>query len=309
MRCSPRDDAGQHVTTQTTSDAGHGATTLTIGLLQTTTGIDVAGSANALAAGIAGLAAQGAQLIFTPEMSGMLDRDRARAAGSVTTEASDVVLAAVRAAAAAHRVWVQLGSLALRAADGEQEAGQGSPAKLVNRAFLIDDHGAISARYDKLHLFDVDLVGGERYRESATYAAGKHAVIAATPWGGLGLTICYDLRFPALYAELAHAGAALIAVPAAFTQPTGAAHWHVLLRARAIETGCFVVTAAQTGVHADGRRTYGHSLVVDPWGRVLLDMGEAPGAAVCTIDLAEVAATRARIPSLAHARPIVMAQT
>lgn len=296
------------MTTQTSGDAGHGTTALTIGLLQTTTGIDPAVSATALAAGIAALAAQGAQLIFTPEMSGVLDRDRARAAGSVTTEGNDVVLAAVRAAAAAHRVWVQLGSLALHAADGEQGAGQGSPAKLVNRAFLIDDHGAISARYDKLHLFDVDLAGGERYRESASYAAGEVAVVTPTPWGELGLTICYDLRFPALYAALANAGAALIAVPAAFTQPTGTAHWHVLLRARAIETGCFVVATAQAGVHTDGRHTYGHSLVVDPWGRVLLDMGAANGAAVCTIDLAEVAATRARIPSLAHARPIAMAQ-
>ena len=273
-------------------------TTLNVGLLQTTTGIDPGASALTLVAGIAALAAQGAQLIFTPEMSGVLDRDRARAASSVTTEAADVVLAAVRAAAAAHRVWVQLGSLALRAESGE---------RLVNRAFLIDDHGDIRARYDKLHLFDVDLPGGERYRESASYAAGEHAVIAATPWGALGLTICYDLRFPALYGALAHAGAALIAVPAAFTQPTGAAHWHVLLRARAIETGCFIIAAAQTGEHADGRRTYGHSLVVDPWGRVVLDMGEAPGAAICTIDLADVAATRARIPSLAHSRAIELA--
>ena len=273
-------------------------TTLNVGLLQTTTGIDPGASALTLVAGIAALAAQGAQLIFTPEMSGVLDRDRARAASSVTTEAADVVLAAVRAAAAAHRVWVQLGSLALRAESGE---------RLVNRAFLIDDHGDIRARYDKLHLFDVDLPGGERYRESASYAAGEHAVVAATPWGALGLTICYDLRFPALYGALAHAGAALIAVPAAFTQPTGAAHWHVLLRARAIETGCFIIAAAQTGEHADGRRAYGHSLVVDPWGRVVLDMGEAPGAAICTIDLADVAATRARIPSLAHSRAIELA--
>lgn len=279
-----------------TPDAG--ATTLTLGLLQTTTGIDPAASATALAAGIAGLAVQGARLIFTPEMSGVLDRDRARAARSVTAEAADVVLAAVRAAAAEHRVWVQLGSLALRPESGE---------RLVNRSFLVDDRGEIRARYDKLHLFDVDLPGGERYRELASYVAGEHAVVSSTPWGKLGLTICYDLRFPALYAALAQAGAVLIAVPAAFTQPTGAAHWHVLLRARAIETGCFVIAAAQTGEHPDGRRTYGHSLVVDPWGRVLLDMGDAPGAAVCTIDLAEVAATRARIPSLAHGRPIVLA--
>ena len=176
-------------------------------------------------------------------------------------------------------------------------------ARLANRSFLIDDAGAVRARYDKLHLFDVDLPGGERYRESASYAAGDAAVCAATPWGQLGLTICYDLRFPALYAALAQAGASMVAVPAAFTRPTGAAHWHVLLRARAIETGCFIVAAAQTGEHADGRATYGHSLVVDPWGVVLLDMGEAPGAAVCDLDLDQVAAVRERIPSLAHARP------
>ncbi len=279
---------------------GVGTTTLTVGVLQTTTGIDPAASAVSLTAGIAAVAGRGAQLIFTPEMSGILDRDRVRAARSVTSESADVVLGAVCAAAAEHRVWVQLGSQALRV--------EGSD-RLVNRAFLIDDTGAVRARYDKLHLFDVDLPGGERYRESAGYAAGEHAVIAPMPWGRLGLTICYDLRFPALYAALAHAGAAIVAVPAAFTQSTGAAHWHVLLRARAIETGCFVIAAAQTGEHADGRRTYGHSLVVDPWGRVLLDMGEAPGAAVRTIDLAEVAATRARIPSLAHARPIALADS
>jgi predicted amidohydrolase len=156
-------------------------------------------------------------------------------------------------------------------------------------------------------LFDVDLPTGERHRESATYAPGSTAVVADTPWGGLGLSICYDIRFAGLYAALANAGAALISVPAAFTRPTGAAHWHTLLRARAIETGSFVAAAAQTGEHADGRATYGHSLVIDPWGKVLLDMGEAPGTAVCDIDLAHVADTRARIPALVHARPFTMA--
>lgn len=269
-------------------------TRLRIGLLQTNTGIDPAANAATLAAGIAGLAAQDAQLIFTPEMSGVLDRDRARAAAVVTVEEDDVVLAAMRAAAAAHQVWIQLGSLALRPARDAE--------RLVNRSFLIDPAGTITARYDKLHLFDVDLPGGERYRESASYAPGDAARLAATPWGSVGLTICYDVRFPALYAALAQAGALVIAVPAAFTRPTGAAHWHVLLRARAIETGCFVVAAAQTGEHADGRATFGHSLVVDPWGTVLLDMGGAVGAAICDLDLGAVAATRARIPALAHAR-------
>ncbi len=265
-----------------------------LGVLQTRTGIDPATNAAALSAGIGDLAARGAAIVFTPEMSGLLDRDRARAAATIVGEDDDIVLDAVRAAAARHEVWVQLGSLALRVAGAD---------RLVNRSFLIAPDGTVAAVYDKIHLFDVDLANGDRYRESATYAPGARGVVAATPWGGLGLTVCYDVRFPALYAALARAGAGMIAVPAAFTVPTGAAHWHVLLRARAIETGAFVVAAAQSGVHADGRATFGHSLVVDPWGTVLLDMGDGVGAAVVDVDLAQVAATRARIPSLTGERP------
>ncbi len=226
-----------------------------LGVVQTCTGIDPAANAAALVVDIAALARQGAAIVFTPEMSGLLDRDRARAAAAIRAESDDVVLAAVRAAAAEHRVWVQLGSLALR--QGE---------RLVNRAFLIAADGSVAARYDKIHLFDVTLGAGESYRESATYAAGDRAVVAATPWAALGLTVCYDVRFPQLYRDLALAGAGVLAVPAAFTRPTGAAHWHTLLRARAIESGAFVVAAAQSGEHADGRATFGHSLVVDPWG-------------------------------------------
>ena len=270
---------------------------LNIGLLQTTTGIDPAAEARWLADGIADLAARGAQLIFTPEMSGLLDRDRARAAPHIVAEADNVVLAAVREAARAAGVWVQLGSLALKA--------DGDDPRAVNRGFLIDDAGGIRARYAKIHLFDVAL-GTESWRESAAYQPGTEAVVAATPWGALGLTICYDLRFPALHRALAEAGAQMISVPAAFTRPTGAAHWHVLLRARAIETGCFVIAAAQTGEHEDGRATWGHSLVVAPWGEVLLDMGEAPGDAVIGIDLAAVAAARAKVPALEHARPFTL---
>ena len=266
---------------------------LRIGIVQTTTGIDPAAEAIALTSAIAGLAAQGAQMIFTPEMSGLLDKDRRRAAGTVRGEADDVVLAAVRAAAAAHKVWVHLGSLAL-AVGGDL---------LANRGFLIDDTGAIRARYDKIHLFDVTLAGGESYRESAAYRPGEAAVVSATPWGPLGLTICYDVRFPALHRSLAEAGAVMLAVPAAFTRPTGAAHWHVLLRARAIETGSFVIAAAQTGEHADGRATFGHSLVIGPWGDVLLDMGEDAGTAVLDIDLAQVDVARGRVPALVHTRP------
>jgi predicted amidohydrolase len=265
---------------------------LRIGIIQPTTGIDPVVEAVALPRAIAELAGEGAQIIFTPEMSGLLDRDRRRAAGHVASEADDPVLAAVCEAARAHGVWVQLGSLALKT-DGDL---------LANRGFLVDDQGMVRARYDKIHLFDVALPGGETYRESAAYRPGEAAVVAATPWGGLGLTICYDLRFPALHAALARAGAVILSVPAAFTRPTGAAHWHVLLRARAIETGCFVVAAAQTGLHPDGRATFGHSLVVAPWGEVLLDMGEAPGAAVLDIDLAAVDEARGRVPALANAR-------
>ncbi len=266
---------------------------LRIGLLQTNTGIDAGENARALVAGIAALAGDGAALVFTPEMSGMLDRDRARLAASLRTEADDPVLAAVRSAARQHGVWVALGSLALLSPEA---------ALPVNRSLLIDAAGEIVARYDKIHLFDVDLPNGERYRESAGYAPGGRAAVAATPWGRLGLSVCYDVRFPALYRALAEAGADLLSIPAAFTVPTGQAHWHVLLRARAIETGCFVVAAAQSGHHADGRATYGHSLVVDPWGQVLLDMGEGAGIATVDLDLGAVAAARGRVPALANAR-------
>ncbi|QYE36997.1 carbon-nitrogen hydrolase family protein [Polymorphobacter sp. PAMC 29334] len=271
---------------------------LRIGVLQTRTGIDPAGNARALTDGIADLAKQGAEIVFTPEMSGLLDRDRARSAPLVRHEVDDIVLAAVCAAARDHQVWVELGSLALR-----PDRGGG---RLVNRGFLIDPTGEIVARYDKLHLFDVDLANGDSYRESNSYAPGERAVVAPTPWGAMGLSVCYDVRFPALYTALAHAGAAIIAVPAAFTRPTGEAHWHVLLRARAIETGAFIVAAAQSGVHADGRETYGHSLVVDPWGTVLLDMGTEPGGAVVDLDLSLVTATRGRIPSLRNGRPFTI---
>jgi predicted amidohydrolase len=265
---------------------------LKLGLVQTTTGIDPAAEAAALPRAIAKLAEEDAKIIFTPEMSGLLDKDRKRAVTNIRAEADDPVLAAVRAAAAAHKVWVALGSLALQA-EGELSA---------NRSFLIDDSGAIRASYDKIHLFDVQLPGGEHYRESAAYRPGTAATVADTPWGKLGLTICYDVRFPHLHAALAKAGAVMLAVPAAFTRPTGQAHWHTLLRARAIETGCFVIAAAQTGVHADGRATFGHSLVIGPWGDILLDMGEAPGTATVEIDLDEVAAARGKVPTLSHFR-------
>jgi predicted amidohydrolase len=191
---------------------------------------------------------------------------------------------------------VHLGSLALKSGRGD--------GRLVNRAFVIDGSGRIRARYDKIHLFDVDLPSGETWRESAAYAPGERVVIAETPWGRLGLSICYDLRFPDLYRALSGAGAEMLAVPAAFTVPTGLAHWHILLRARAIEAGAFVIAAAQCGNHADGRATFGHSLVVDPWGEVLLDMEARSGVETVEIDFARITDVRNRIPTLRHRRPI-----
>ncbi len=265
-----------------------------LALLQMTAGIDPAANAATLVDAVERAAGDGAAMLFTPEMSGLIDRDRARAAASVTDEGADPVLAAVRGAAARAGLWVHLGSLAVRGGDG----------RLANRGYVIDAAGEIRATYDKLHLFDVALPTGETWRESASYAPGAGACIVATPAGMLGLSICYDLRFSDLYRALGDAGAGVLAVPAAFTVPTGEAHWHVLLRARAIETGAFVVAAAQTGRHADGRTTYGHSLVVDPWGRVLLDMGQAAGLGLVDIDPAQVAAVRERVPVAAHRRTI-----
>ncbi len=269
-----------------------------IARFQSCTGIDPRANAQNLVAAIVDAAAGDAEMLFTPEMSGLLDRDAERASGNVRSEDDDEVLAACREAAKRHGLWLHLGSLAVRTDDG----------RLANRGFLIDAAGAVRARYDKIHLFDVDLPTGESWRESAVYRAGDGAVVVeATPVDRLGLTICYDLRFPELFSRLAEAGATTIAVPAAFTVPTGRAHWEVLLRARAIEAEAFVVAAAQSGKHADGRETYGHSLVISPWGEVLLDMGEATGVGFADIELSQVAEVRQRIPALDHRRPIAAA--
>jgi predicted amidohydrolase len=266
-----------------------------IALYQAQSGIDPVANAERLVGAVREAAAGGAAMLFTPEMSGMLDRDRERAVAKARSEAEDAVLAAVRAAAAKAGIWVHLGSLALK----------GEGGKLVNRGFVIDDSGEIRARYDKIHLFDVDLPTGESWRESAMYQAGREAVVVPdTPVGKLGLTICYDLRFPALFERLSEAGADVIALPAAFTVPTGRAHWQVLLRARAIEAELFMVAAAQAGRHEDGRETYGHSMVVDPWGEVLVEMDGEPGLAFAEIDLARIADVRARIPVHQHRRAI-----
>jgi predicted amidohydrolase len=234
-------------------------------------------------------------MLFTPEMSGLLDRDSARASAHLSGEEQDPVLEACRNAAAAAGIWVHLGSLAIRT----------TSEKLANRAFVIDAQGAVRGRYDKMHLFDVDLPTGESWRESAVYRAGEGAVVVqGTPVGNLGLAICYDLRFPGLFQRLSEAGADCIAVPAAFTVPTGQAHWEVLLRARAIEAGLFIVAAAQAGQHEDGRVTYGHSLVVDPWGDVQLDMGNSVGVQFADMDLARITDVRSRLPALAHRREV-----
>jgi predicted amidohydrolase len=266
------------------------------GLFQMTSGIDPAANASAIVDMVARAKGEGADMLFTPEMAGYLDRDRARAAATLRSQADDGVLAAVREAAARHGLWVHIGSLPLK-----DERADG---RWANRSFLIDDTGAIRARYDKIHLFDVDLATGESWRESSVYGPGEQVVAADTPWGRMGFSICYDMRFPDLYRALTNAGATILLAPAAFTVPTGQAHWHVLLRARAIEAGCFVIATAQVGTHADGRVTYGHSVVIDPWGEVLLDMGETAGLGLVDIDLARLGDVRARVPAIANRRVI-----
>lgn len=266
-----------------------------IAVLQMTTGIDPVANAQTIVGAIGAAAMGGAAMLFTPEMSGLLDRNRERGGAHIVLPDANPVLAAVRDAAAAAGIWVALGSLAVAREDG----------RWANRSFLIDPSGAIAATYDKLHMFDVDLASGESWRESSAYAAGDHLAVAETPLGRLGLAICYDMRFPALFDALGQRRCDVIAIPAAFTVPTGQAHWHLLLRARAVEASAYVVAAAQVGTHEDGRQTYGHSLVVDPWGEVLMDLGgEKPGLGFAEIDPARIAAVRAQLPSLANRRAI-----
>lgn len=265
-------------------------------ILQPTSGIDPSENARMLEGAIADAKAGGADMLFTPEMVGCLDRDRKRATATLTGEADDPVLSRARNAARNAGLWVHIGSLGLK---GERDDGRWS-----NRSFIIDAQGDIRARYDKIHLFDVDLPGGISWRESAVYGPGDRAVAVDTPWGRIGLSVCYDLRFPDLFRRLSDAGARILLVPAAFTVPTGRAHWDILLRARAIESASFVIAPAQVGTHEDGRETYGHSLVIDPWGEILLDMGDAPGMAFVDIDPMRIEEARSRVPVLTHRRPI-----
>lgn len=272
-----------------------------IGLLQMTSGVDPAGNAETVAQAIARAAGEGAAMLFTPEMTNLIDRDRRRAAANVVPEAEDPVLAGARDAAARHGIWVALGSLAVRRDGAEPDDG-----RFANRSLVIGPDGSIRGRYDKIHMFDVDLATGESWRESSAYAPGTAlGVVEGTPVGRLGLAVCYDVRFPALFEALGQRGCDTIAIPAAFTVPTGRDHWHLLQRARAVEASAFVVSAAQVGRHEDGRETYGHSLVVDPWGEVVLDMGGAEARLdVADLDLSRIGAVRSQLPSLANRQPI-----
>lgn len=271
-----------------------------VGLIQLNGSHDPATNLAQMEQLIADAAADRAALVATPEVCNCLTSSRAQQDKVLALEEDDTTLRTLQSAAAAHGIWILIGSLGLKTGDPD--------GRFANRSFLIDPKGEIKARYDKIHMFDVTVSQTETYRESKGYRPGAQVAVTQTPFGNIGMTICYDIRFPHLYRDLAQAGADIITVPAAFSAVTGAAHWEVLLRARAIETGCFIIAPAQIGQH-DKRRTYGHSLVVNPWGEVLLDMGETPGWACVDIDLDEVAKIRQKIPSLSHdrkyARPIV----
>ena len=264
-------------------------------LVQLTSGDDPGANLEVTEALVREAAAGGAALILTPECTNMVSPSRERQREFLRAEAEDVTLARMREVAAELGVSVLLGSLLLKADDDDDE-------RFVNRSFLIGPEGGIAARYDKIHMFDVSLKDGESYRESAAFRPGDRAVLTEAAGLRLGLSICYDLRFPRLYRSLAQAGAEVLTIPAAFTVPTGEAHWHVLLRARAIECACFVVAAAQTGTHADGRQTYGHSLAVGPWGEVIADAGEGAGVTFVEIDQEAIARAREMVPSLRHDR-------
>ena len=265
-----------------------------VALIQTTTGRDPENNIAIISPLIAQAAAQGADLVMLPETVGFMEPVPGLLHEKACPESETPALGAFAQDAAKAGVWLLIGSLVVTS----EVAG-----KLANRSLLIDPKGKVAARYDKIHLFDVELGEGERYRESANYRPGDQLVDAQIPWGILGMSVCYDLRFPQLYRSLAQRGAMFLSVPAAFTRPTGQAHWHTLLRARAIENGCFVFAPAQCGEHEGGRKTYGHSLIIDPWGEILADGGEDPGIVMAEIDPGRVEAIRSRVPSLHHDRP------
>ena len=268
--------------------------TLTVGLVQMTSTTSIDQNIKISSDLIRQAAAQGSELVALPEVVNLMQRDRSQSSKIAALDSEDASLAAYKALAQELGIWIHAGSLVIRLADDD---------RFANRGFLIDPTGQIQAQYDKIHMFDVDLANGESYRESSGFRPGTHATLAQTPWGGYGMAVCYDLRFPHLFRDLAKAGARILAVPAAFTRTTGQAHWHTLLRARAIETGCFVVAPAQCGDHEDGRKTYGHALIIDPWGEVLADGGDAPGIITATLNLNRVSEVRGMVPSINNDLP------
>jgi deaminated glutathione amidase len=267
--------------------------TFRVGLVQMCTGRDVEKNLADAGSLIREAARQGAQYVQTPEITALMEMERARLFAAIRSEEGNAAIACFRALARELGIWLHVGSMGILVGNG----------KVANRSFLISPGGEIEARFDKIHMFDVELPGGESYRESKTYQAGDAAVLAELPWGTLGLTVCYDLRFPHLYRALAQAGADFLAIPSAFTRKTGEAHWQILLRARAIENGCFVFAAAQGGKHESGRETYGHSMIVSPWGDIVAEADIHPTVIVADIKSSDVQEARSRIPSLQHDRP------
>ena len=268
------------------------ASTFRVGLIQTRAGEQPAANLDTVVKLIGEAKAGGASYVQTPEMTNIMVASRDKLLAAIVPEENDASLATFRELARKLGIYLHIGSLAVKA----------TADKAANRSFLINPQGEIAACYDKIHMFDVDLANGESYRESRSYRPGEQAVLHDLPWGRLGLTICYDLRFPSLYRALGEAGASFLAIPSAFTRQTGEAHWHVLNRARAIENGCYVMAAAQGGRHENGRETFGHSMVVDPWGKIVAEGGTEPGVVFAEIDPAEVAKARSRVPSLQHGR-------
>jgi deaminated glutathione amidase len=260
--------------------------------VQLRTGLDVDANIAATTALIREAKAKGAHFAATPEMTSLFEAESDALFAKVRAQEDDTALIAFRALAEELSLWLLIGSLPIRVAERQ----------CANRSFLIDPKGAVRAAYDKIHMFDVDLPGGEVYRESKNYRPGERAVVANLPWGKLGMSVCYDLRFPHLYRTLAKAGASFLSIPAAFTYTTGQSHWHVLQRARAIETGCFVIAPAQGGKHENGRHTFGHSVIVDPWGNIVAEAGDSPAVIVADIDPNKVAEARSRVPALTHDR-------
>ncbi|MEQ1865552.1 MAG: carbon-nitrogen hydrolase family protein [Micropepsaceae bacterium] len=264
--------------------------------VQLRTGLDVTDNIDKASRLIREAKAAGAQFVATPEMTSLFEAESDALFAKVKSQDDDLALKAFRALAEELDLWLLIGSLPIKVAERQ----------CANRSFLIDPKGQVAATYDKIHMFDVDLPGGETYRESRNYRRGDRAVTADLPWGKLGLSVCYDLRFPQLYRTLAKAGVSFLTIPAAFTHTTGQAHWHVLHRARAIETGCFVIAPAQGGKHENGRHTFGHSLIVDPWGNILAEAGDEPGIIFADIDPTKVAEARTRVPALTHDRPFTL---